>query len=96
MGTFATAEIILHTDPEAVVVPKEAVITRDGKSVVFVVGADQAAHQKTVTLGAQQGSLVQILLGVSQGDAVVRLGQYQLTDGAKVRRAPAAPVVHNR
>jgi HlyD family secretion protein len=84
-GTFATAEIILHIDPRAVVVPKQAVITRDGKSVVFVVGHDNVAHQKEVTLGAEQGSMVQILQGVRPGDPVIRLGQYELEDGAKVR-----------
>ena len=90
VGSFATAEIILHTDPQAVVVPKEAVITREGKSVLFVVGSDDVAHQKAVTLGAQQRAMVQILLGVSPGDTVIRVGQYELTDGAKVRRASAA------
>src|SRR5207248_6165781 len=90
VGTFATAEIILHMDPRAVVVPKEAVISREDKTVVFVVGPDDVAHQKVVTVGAQQGPLVQILLGVTPGESVIRLGQYELADGAKVRRASAA------
>jgi RND family efflux transporter MFP subunit len=84
VGTFATADVILHTAPDAVVVPKQAVLTRDGKSVVFVVGHDNVAHLKEVTLGAEQGSDVQILLGVKPGDSVIRLGQYELDDGAKV------------
>jgi HlyD family secretion protein len=88
VGTFATAEIILRTDPRAVVVPKEAVITRDGKSVIFVVGHDDVAHQKEVTLGAEQGSMVQILRGVAAGEQVIRLGEYELEDGATVRPQP--------
>jgi HlyD family secretion protein len=89
-GTFAMAEIILHTDPQAVVVPKQAVITRDGKPVVFVVGQDNVAHQKNVTLGAEQGSMVQVLLGVEPGQSVIRLGEYELEDGAKVSPQQAA------
>jgi hypothetical protein len=58
--------------------------------VLFVVGADDVAHQKAVTLGAQQEGWDQILLGIAPGATVVRLGQYELTDGAKVRRATAA------
>lgn len=85
VGTFASVEIILHTDPEAVVVPKQAVITRDGKSVVFVAGPENEAHQKEVTLGPEQGAMVQILLGVKSGEQVIRLGQYEIDDGAKVR-----------
>jgi RND family efflux transporter MFP subunit len=90
VGTFATAEIILHTDPQAIVVPKQAVLTRDGKSVVFVVGHDNVAHQKEVTLGAEQDSMVQILLGMSPGATVIRLGAYELDDGAKVRPQASA------
>jgi RND family efflux transporter MFP subunit len=90
VGAFATAEIILRTDPRAVVVPKEAVITRDGKSVLFVVGHDDVAHQKEVTLGAEQGAMVQILRGVAAGEHVIRLGEYELEDGAKVRPQPPA------
>jgi RND family efflux transporter MFP subunit len=89
IGSFATAEIILHTDPQAVVVPKQAVIAREGKSVVFVVGPDNVAHQKEVTLGPEQGSMVQILLGVNPGQPVIRLGEYELEDGAKVRPQPS-------
>ena len=87
IGTFATAEIILHADPRAIVVPKQAVITRDGKSVVFVVGHDNVAHQKAVKLGAEQGAMVQILLGITPGEQVIRLGEYELEDGAKVQEA---------
>src|SRR5262249_42565438 len=90
VGTFATAEIILSTDPRAVVVPKEAVISRDGKSVVFVVGHDNVAHQKAVTLGAEQGAMVQVLQGAAAGGPIIRRGQYELTDGAKVRPQPSA------
>ncbi|MFL5898458.1 MAG: efflux RND transporter periplasmic adaptor subunit, partial [Solirubrobacterales bacterium] len=90
VGSFATAEIILHTDPQAVVIPKEALLNREGKNVVFMVGPDDVAHQKAVTVGAQQGAMTQILLGVSPGDTVIRVGQYELADGAKVRRAQAA------
>jgi HlyD family secretion protein len=87
IGSFATAEIVLRTDPHAVLVPKVAVISHEGKSVVFVVGTDGTAHQKEVTVEAEQGDQVAIAQGVAAGDRVVRLGQYELADGAKVREA---------
>ncbi len=86
-GSFATAEIVLHTDPRAVVVPKQAVISKDGKPVVFVVGADNIAHQKEVTVGAEQNGQVEIARGVASGERVVVLGQYELEDGGKVEEA---------
>ena len=90
VGTFAAAAIILRTDPHAVVVPKEAVLAKDGKSVVFVVGSDNVAHQKEVTLGPEQDNLVAITQGVAAGERVIRLGQYELSDGAKVQEAEKA------
>jgi len=85
VGTFATAIIVLATNPKAVVVPKSAVITRDGKQVVFTVGSNRVAHQRTVVVGGQEKGLVSIVSGVSPGDEVITLGQYALSDGASVR-----------
>ncbi len=90
VGAFATADIILHTDPNAVVVPKQALVNHESGTVVFVVGSDNVAHQREVTTGPEQGDLVQIIKGVTAGEKVVKLGQYELSDGAKVQAAPQA------
>jgi RND family efflux transporter MFP subunit len=87
VGSFAQADIILRTDLHAVVVPKPAVVSHEGKSVVFVDGADNVAHQHEVTVGAERGGLVEILHGVVSGDRVITLGQYELSDGGKVQLA---------
>jgi len=71
-------------------VPKQAVLTKDGKSVVFVVDADSTAHQHEVSVGAEQAGQTEILKGISAGDHVIRLGQYELADGAKVKAPEAA------
>jgi RND family efflux transporter MFP subunit len=86
-GTFATAEIILRTEPHAVVVPKQAIVTKEGKSILFVVGPDSIAHQKEIVVGPEQEGLVEIDKGVASGERVIRLGQYELSDGAKVKEA---------
>ncbi len=56
-----------------------------------MVGPDDVAHQKEVTTGTEQGELVQITSGVQAGQRVIRVGQYELSDGAKVRPAGTAP-----
>lgn len=86
-GEFAFADIIIRREPGAVVVPKQAVLARENKNVVFVVGADKLAHERTVTTGAEKGDLVAITQGLKAGEHIVRLGQYELTDGAAVREA---------
>ncbi len=88
VGGYALAEIVLHTDPHAIVVPKQAILSHDGKSVVFLVGKDDVAHQKEVTVGPERNGFVAITEGLTDGARIVNLGGYELTDGAKVKEAP--------
>jgi RND family efflux transporter MFP subunit len=85
VGAFATANIIVRTNRSAVGVPKEAIVSKDGKPCVLVVGKDGKAHQRKVTTGVTTETLTQIITGIAPGDRVIRLGQYELTDGMKVR-----------
>src|SRR5205823_541053 len=85
IGAFATTDIVLRSDPAAVVVPKQAIVTRDEKQVVVTVSADAVAHLKPVTLGAEQGDVVEVTSGVRPGDKVIRIGQHEIADGAKVK-----------
>ncbi len=89
-GTFATAKIVLRTDRNAVTIPKQAVITHDTRCVVFTVDDASLAHEREVKIGAEQGEQVEILSGVKAGESVIRLGQYELAEGAKVRDAGKA------
>jgi HlyD family secretion protein len=84
-GVFASADIVVRTNPRAVVVPKSAVITRGEKPVVFLVGSDDTAHQIAVSTGVVEGDVIEILRGVKPGDRVIVRGQYELSDGAKVK-----------
>ena len=90
VGSFATGDIVLRTDPHAVVVPKQALVTHEDKTVVFVAGDDNVAHQREVTTGAEQNGFVEILNGIKPGEKVIKLGQYELSDGAKVQPAEKA------
>jgi RND family efflux transporter MFP subunit len=88
-GSFAMARIIVHSDPRGVAIPKEAVVSREGKSVAFTVSPDGTAHQRTVTLGPEQDAFVEVRSGLKPGETVIRVGQYELPDGAKVKPAGA-------
>ena len=87
VGGYALAEVVLHTDPHAIVVPKQAILAHDGKSVVFVVGKDDVAHQKEVTLGPERNGFVAVTEGLTADARIVNLGGYELADGAKVKEA---------
>lgn len=84
VGAFATAKIVLQAKPLAVVVPKAALLSRDGKDVAMVAGDDDKAHQKTVQIGANHNGMVEIVSGLKANEKVIQ-GAYQLDDGAPIR-----------
>lgn len=83
-GMYATARIVEATATGVVMVPKEAVMTRDGKRVVQKVTGDTLATV-VVTEGLADGTHVQILTGLAAGDAVMADARRQIPAGAKVR-----------
>jgi RND family efflux transporter MFP subunit len=83
-GMFATARIIEATAGNAVLVPKEAVTTKDGKRVVKKVDGDTVTAVE-VTEGLADGARVQIVKGLSAGDVVLADARRPLAEGAKVR-----------
>ena len=83
-GMYATARIIEATTTNALVVPKEAVTTKDGKRVVQRVSGDTVSTIE-VTEGLADGTRVQIVRGLAAGDLVLADARRQLAAGARVR-----------
>ena len=67
-----------------VLVPKSAIVQRDGKDVVFVV-ADGKAERTPVTVGADFSDLKQVTQGLNAGAEVVTAPAADLQDGEKVQ-----------
>jgi RND family efflux transporter MFP subunit len=67
-----------------VVVPKAAVRSADGKSIVFVLREDRV-ERRAVSIGLDTGDQVELVSGVSAGERVVVDGPATLKDGDKVR-----------
>ena len=67
-----------------VVVPKTAIRTADGRSIVFVV-KDDRVERRAVSVGFENGDQVELVSGVSAGERVVVDGPATLKDGDKVR-----------
>ncbi len=65
-------------------VPKSALRTADGASVVFVVRGDRV-ERRAVKTGANEGDLTEVVSGLNAGDRVVTDGVATLTDGARVK-----------
>ena len=83
-GMYATARIIESTVADAVVVPKDAVMTKDGKRIVQKVQGDTLSTV-VVTEGLSDGTRVQIISGLAAGDTVLADARRQIPAGSKVR-----------
>ncbi|SNY45040.1 RND family efflux transporter, MFP subunit [Arsukibacterium tuosuense] len=83
-GMFAQVELKFDVKPEALLVPKRAIITIDNQHSVFVVDAEDKVSRKAVHLGYSSDSTVEILDGVATGEKVVVAGQGALKDQSLV------------
>jgi membrane fusion protein (multidrug efflux system) len=83
-GMFAIIEIVLLEKPQALVIPRHAVIEEGGSKSIFVIKGNQAFRRSIVT-GYEQDQFVEVIEGVSEGDQVVVRGQESLKDRSTVR-----------
>lgn len=84
LGTLRYARVLVHERDGALAVPIESVITREGKTSVFVVEGD-IAKRREVTIGKNDERRVEIVTGLSPGERVVVWGANRIADGAKVK-----------
>lgn len=93
-GMFARGDFALGSS-DALTVPQEALVVRDGFSYVFVVGADQRVQMRKVQTGRRVADRVEVLSGLDANASVAVRGAGFLNDGDLVRvvapTAPAAP-----
>ena len=68
-----------------VTVPREAVATRDGKTVVFVVGPDSKVQPRPVATGSEIKGQLTVRSGLSGGEAIVLNPPQTLSAGDTVR-----------
>ena len=73
-GMFGRAEILLRSNPQAVLVPIQAVLTEMDKDFVYVL-KENKAFRRAVRKGVVRDDVVEILQGLSPGEQVVTAGQ---------------------
>jgi len=80
-GTFGDLVFEVQSHENALVVPQQAILEN---AYVFVVEGVKAVR-KNVTFGIQNTTMVEILSGLAEGDAVVVDGNYGLEEGSAVQ-----------
>jgi multidrug efflux system membrane fusion protein len=83
-GAFVNVLVTLAMQPDAVVVPSQAVQTGQEGQHVFVVKSDQTVELRKVIVNRTVNSEAVIDEGLKPGETVVTDGQFQLAPGVKV------------
>jgi multidrug efflux system membrane fusion protein len=83
-GQFVNVALTLSTQPDAVVIPSEAIqVGQDGQHV-FVVQPDKRVEVRPVIVGQTNEGEAVISKGLRPGEVVVREGQFLLGPGSRV------------
>jgi multidrug efflux system membrane fusion protein len=83
-GQFADVNLMLKSQPNAIVVPTAALQTSQNGTFVYVINQDLTAQPQPVKVGWNVGEETVIASGLQPGQRVVTDGQLRLTPGAKV------------
>ena len=83
-GLFGRVNVHYDLRQSVPVVPREAVLTEDEESHVFVINAEGNAQRRAVVLGYEQKGQIEVIQGVSAGEQVITAGKGSLSDGARV------------
>ena len=83
-GMFAKVKIPVGIPRISVTIPKDALLKRGGKDLVFVVKSG-IARMREVEVGSSGDDWVEVISGVKPGEDVVVLGQEGLRDGDRVK-----------
>lgn len=85
-GTFARGHFLIGAS-QALTVPAQAIVVRDGHNYVFVIGADSKAGQRKVETGRRAGDRVEVLQGLKADETVAVQGAGFLNEGDLVKIA---------
>lgn len=94
-GLFAHTAIDILQRPAALFVPKEAVLSKNGRQSIFVLNSDGTVEEREVKIGLINDADEEIIAGLSDGETVVLSNQDKLQNGIKVDAADSAGSDHS-
>jgi multidrug efflux system membrane fusion protein len=88
-GTFVNVRLVIATEHNALTVPFDAIQQGQEGSFVFVIGKDDKATVRPISVRQSFGGETLVQKGLKAGETVVLRGQYRLLPGTLVRLADA-------
>ncbi len=90
-GEFVTVLLQGAQPVQTLAIPQAAVLSDQQGNYVYVVGADNKAVQRRITVGQSAGALTTVSTGLQQGEVVISDGLQRVRPNQPVNPAPAAP-----
>jgi RND family efflux transporter MFP subunit len=95
-GMYADVQLALGAGAPPLSVPATALVIRDGPPQVAIVDTDSTVHYRTVSIGRDHGSWVEVTGGLTDGARIVVSPSEDLQEGARVRVAAASIVTRSQ
>ncbi|MGM9916746.1 efflux RND transporter periplasmic adaptor subunit [Anaerotignum sp.] len=89
-GMMAEVNFTMESSEDTIILPRNAVIEKDGETYVYVV-ENGTAKKVIVELGIEADDTIEIVSGLKDGDDVVTKGQTYISDGEEVNVTNADP-----
>lgn len=86
-GLFARSSIDILQRKDTIFITKEAVISRNGRTFVYVLKEDNTVEERDVKIGLLNDTEEEIISGLNAGDSIVMTNQDRLKDGMNVKIA---------
>jgi RND family efflux transporter MFP subunit len=80
-GTFGELILEVQTHENALVVPQKSIL----ENKYLFIAQDGKAVKKSVTLGLQNSTLVEVTSGIAEGDLVIAEGNFGLEEGSPIQ-----------
>ena len=87
-GQYVRVRLAVSERPDALVVPQVALGSSQLGKFVYVVGKDNKAEMRLVSLGPTDGALISVDKGVAEGDSVISGNLQKIGPGSPVQPLP--------
>jgi RND family efflux transporter MFP subunit len=83
-GMFIKADIVVEQRADIIVIPKQLVLSRQNRSVVFV-EEEGRAQQRNIEIGLSNDLMVEVIAGLSEGERLITRNFETLRSRTQVR-----------
>ena len=90
-GQFAAVTLTVRTEPNAIVVPSQAIQVGQQGQYVFVLKPDSTVESRPVEVAFALGPTTVLRQGIKAGEQVITDGQLRLVPGSRVDVKPSGP-----